>query len=397
MPLPTPFHEATSKHCVSLKYKDWSGYHAVCAYDTYPEREYFALRHAAGLIDVSPLFKYEVTGSGASHFLSRIMTKDITKLKVGQVTYCCWCDDQGHLLDDGTVARLSEEHFRVTSAEPAYAWMMQHSRGFEVHIEDSSEQFAALSVQGPNAREVLRQVTDIDMDGLKFFRVEQGQLASARCWVSRTGYTGDLGYEVWVPAADAVDVYDAILHAGRPFGAMPVGLDAMDITRIEAGFILNGIDYFPAKKCLIESRKSTPYEVGLGWTVQLNREPFIGQKPLQQEFQKGPKRKLVGLDVDWLETESLFAAHDLPPEVPAAAWRCGIPIYDAMGDFVGQATSGTWSPTLKKNLALATVSSEHAAVNTKLQIEMTVEYQRRTVTATVVETPFFNPERKRKP
>jgi aminomethyltransferase len=367
----------------------------VRSYDTYLEREYFAFRHTAGLIDVTPLFKYEVHGPDAAAFLSRIMVRDIGKLEVGQVTYLCWCDDHGKVVDDGTVSRLDDTYFRVTSAEPTLAWFHRYTRGYDVKLRDSTQEVAALSLQGPNSREILKQASDADLDSLKFFRFTKARIDNTDVIISRTGYTGDLGYEIWVESPHAVALWDAVIDAGKGYGLEPAGLDAMDITRVEAGFIMNGVDYYSAHHCLIESRKSTPYELALGWTVKLDRAPFNGQKALRAEKATGPNRAFVGLVIDWDEFEALFARHGLPPQVPAAAWRDPLPVFAKDGKQVGYATSGAWSPMLKKNLALATVRADHRKAGTELQIEVTVEYVRHRARAVVTKKPFFDPERKR--
>jgi aminomethyltransferase len=213
--------------------------------------------------------------------------------------------------------------------------------------------------------------------------------------VSRTGYTGDLGFEIWMENDDAIPVWDAVGGGGPGVRARTGRLDAMDVTRVEAGFILN-VDYYSSLRCLIPSRKSSPFELGLGWMVALDREPFIGRDALVHETQHGTPRRLVGLEVDWIEFEALFRSHRLPPEVHPGGWRDARPVYNQRGEFIGQATSGAWSPLLKKNLALATVRAESASPGTELRFEVTVEYERRTARAVVVDTPFFNPERKRK-
>ncbi len=395
MAIPSPFHPRTSALCQSLRWKDWSGYFAVCAYNAYPDREYYAFRHAAGLIDVTPLFKYEVHGPDAAPFLAHVMVKDINKLKVGQVTYCCWCDARGKLLDDGTVSRIRDSYFRVTAAEPSLSWLTRSVGTFDVTIEESTEDIAAVSIQGPCSRDILAKVTDGDVANLKFFRLIEAGINGFDATITRTGYTGDLGFEIWVSNEHAVGLWDALMDAGRDYGMVAAGLDALDVTRVEAGFIMNGVDYFSANHCLIESRMSTPYETGLGWTVNLDREPFIGQAALQREKSEGPKRKFVGLDLDWDEFEALHAKHNLPPEVCSAAWRNAKPVYSDRGKHVGQATSGAWSPTLKKNLALATIDAAHAKLGTVLRIEVTVEYVRQTVAAVVTKRPFFDPPRKR--
>lgn len=395
MPIPTPFHERTAALCTSLRWKEWAGYHAVCSFDTSHEREYYALRHAAGLIDVSPLYKYEVTGPDAGAYLAHLTVKDVRQLAIGQSTYLCWCDDRGFVIDDGTVTRFDEDVYRLTAAEPSWAWLQRYARGFDVTIEDSSARIGALSLQGPFARKVLADCCDADLAGMGFFRGEACRLGDTEVWVSRTGYTGDLGYEVWCDADRALPVWDALVDAGRAHGLEPAALDAMDVTRVEAGFIMNGVDYYSAHHCMIDAQKSTPYELGLGWTVQLERDSFVGQAALQAEKQRGPARKLAGLVVDWDEYEAMFNEHDLPPDVCSHAWRDGVPVYAKGGRQIGKATSGAWSPLLKQNLALADLEADACALGTKVDFEVTVEYERRRVTATVSRRPFFDPERKR--
>lgn len=392
MPIPTPLHPRTSKLCTSLRWKEWSGYHAVCSYDICHEREYHSFRHAAGMIDVTPLFKYDVRGKDACRFLCRIMSRNIAKLKHKQVSYLCWCDDEGKVVDDGTISHLDENFYRITSADPNLHWFLRHTRGFDVSVEDVSASLTAVAVQGPNARKVLSAACDANMDALKFFHLTHARMNGvASAIISRTGYTGDLGYEIWVDNADALKMWDALMDAGRPYGLEATALDAMDVTRVEAGFILNGIDYFSSLHSLIDSRKASPYELSIGWTVQLKRDPFIGQAALRKEKRSGPERLFVGLEIDWVELERHFAKHGLPPEIPTGAWRSPVPIYDLGGTFIGQATSGAWSPLLKKNLALATVGASHGSTGNRVKFEITVEYERKTVTATVVPKPFYDP------
>lgn len=400
MPIPSPFHERTSKLCTSYRWKDWSGYAAVCSYDSTHEREYFAFRESAGLLDVSPLWKYDVHGPDAAALLSRMMVRDVGKLKVGRVAYSCWCDDYGKVIDDGTVTRLAEDYYRVTAADPTLHWLLELGRGLRVSVEDSSARLAALALQGPRSRDILRAASDADMDALKFFCATRAKLDGLDVWITRTGYTGDLGYEVWCDRDEAVRLWDALIDAGGPHGIEPAGLDALDVSRIEAGFILLGVDYFSAPTVVLEARKSTPFEIGLGWCVDLDRTqqpPFIGGESLAAERRRGSTWALAGLEVAWEELEALYESYSLPPSLPATARRDGLPVYDDEGRQVGQVTSHTWSPILKKYIALASVLAPHAQPGTILQMEHTVEYQRRKVPAKVVKTPFFNPERKRKP
>ncbi|MEA2560761.1 MAG: aminomethyltransferase [Acidobacteriota bacterium] len=400
MPIPTPFHERTQSLCTSYRWKDWAGYCAVSSYDTSHEREYFAFRESAGLLDVTPLYKYEVSGPDAAALLSRMMVRDLSKLKVGRVAYTCWCDDDGKVIDDGTVSRLGESHFRVTSADPSLYWLHALSRRLDVQLEDSSTRLAALALQGPTSRAILRAAGVSDIDALKFFGVTRTSIGGSRgipVWISRTGYTGDLGYEVWVERDQALAVWDALMAAGSPHGIEPAGLDALDMARIEAGFILLGVDYYSSHKVILESRKSTPLELGFGWMVDLDRGNFIGRDAIAAEMKRGSIWQLVGLEASWEELEALYASFNLPPSLPPTARRDALPVYDGEGRQVGQATSHTWSPLLKKYLAIASVHRGFEAKGTKLQIEHTVEYERRKVTATVAPTPFYDPERKRKP
>jgi len=395
MPVPTPFHPRTSELCTSLLWKEWAGYHAVRSYDTTHEREYFALRHAAGLIDVSPLQKYEVRGPDAGDFLAFVLVRDVRRLRQGRMTYLCWCDGDGKVLDDGTVGRLAPDHYRVTSNHPARAWLERHAEGFRVTIEDATERLGTLALQGPKARDIACRAAGDAVAGLRFFRVMPATIGGVEGWISRTGYTGDLGYEVWVERGDALRAWDALIEAGRPYRLEPAGLDAMDVTRVEAGFVLNGVDYFSANRCLLETRKSTPDEIGLGWAVELDRDRFLGQAAIREERERGPAWHLVGLEYDWDEYEALFAEFGLPPVVRSGAWRDAVPVYDGEGRQVGQATSGAWSPILKKNLALASVRPGWHHAGQRLAVEVTVEYERRRVRATVARTPCFDPPRKR--
>lgn len=396
MPIKSPFFPRTVALCTSMKWKEWAGYYAASSYLTLHDMEYYALRHSAGLLDVTPLFKYRVQGADAAAFLSRIMVKDIGKLKVGRVTYCCWCNHEGKVVDDGTIMRHAENYFFVTSGDPSFSWFGRFTRGYDVTLEDVSESIAALAIQGPSSREILKQVTDADLDNLKFFGTTKTKIEEFEVYISRTGYTGDLGYEIWVENKRAVELWDALVREGRNYNMRPAGLDALDITRVEAGLILKNVDYYNALHVLIEDRKSSPFEISLGWMVDLDREPFNGQAALMAEKQKGSKWAMVGLDISWPEVEELYARHGLPPEVSGQAWRDSIPLYahGSKRNQVGYATSGTWSPILKKNIALATISQEYSQIGNKVQIEITVEHKRHQVTAIVSKMQFFNPERK---
>lgn len=395
MPRETPFHPRTSALCTSMRWKEWSGYHAVCAYEDCHEREYLAFRHAAGVLDVTPLHKYDVTGPDAARLLARVTVRDVTRLGHLRVQYTCWCDDDGKIVDDGTVTRLDDDHFRMTAAEPTLSWLSRHARGLDVRLEDVTDAIAALAVQGPRSRAVLAQVCDAQLEELPFFRAAPARFEGGfEGLVTRTGYTGDLGYEVWVANRDALALYDAVLGQAPLHGVRPAGLDALDVARLEAGFLLLGVDYLSSLAVTAAHRRSTPDELGLGWMVALDRDPFVGQGALRAERERGRGHALVGLDIDVVALEEMYDAWGLPLELPAGTCRDSAPLYSG-GRQVGYATSRAWSPTLKRYLALATVEAAHAAEGTQLSIEVKVEHRRRAIPARVATTPFFDPPRKK--
>jgi len=394
MPVGTAFHERTFQLCESLNYREWSGYYAVSSYEPHHEHEYNAIRNAAALIDISPLFKYRVSGKDATRLVDRIITRDMRKVSVGQVIYTPWCDEHGKVIDDGTVSRLAENTYRWTAADPSLRWFTQNSAGMDVHVEDISESVAALALQGPTAGHLLKSlVTGADIENLKYFRVTKGTIAGVPVEVSRTGYTGDLGYEIWVAADQALNVWDALMDAGRAFDIHPAGMLALDVARIEAGLLLIEVDFNSSKKALIEDQKYSPFELGLGRLVHANKNRFIGQAALLAEQKRGSAREIVGMEIEWPEVERLYENVGLPPAVSAIASRVAVPVFNDDTQ-VGKATSSTWSPTLKKMIALATVNRPYTKVGTALEFEITVEAKRHRVRARVVKTPFFNPKRK---
>ncbi|HET6668979.1 MAG TPA: aminomethyltransferase family protein [Pyrinomonadaceae bacterium] len=394
MPVGTAFHERTFPLCESLNYREWSGYYAVSSYEPHHEHEYNAIRNATALIDISPLFKYRLSGKDATRLVDRVITRDMRKVSVGQVIYTPWCDETGKVIDDGTVSRLEENIYRWTAADPSLRWFTQNSTGLEVQIEDISESVAALALQGPTSARLLQTVTTgAELKGLKYFRVTPATIAGVAVEISRTGYTGDLGYEIWVPAGKALQVWDALMVAGRAFDIHPAGMLALDVARIEAGLLLIDVDFNSSKKALIDEQKYSPYEMGLGRLVHLDKNRFVGQAALLREQQRGHAREIVGLEIDWPEVESLYEAVGLPPAVSPIASRVAVPVFHD-GRQVGKATSSTWSPTLKKMIALATVQRGSTKPGTRLQFEITVEAVRHRVGARVVKTPFFNPKRK---
>jgi aminomethyltransferase len=375
-------------------WRRWAGYVTASSYELTHDREYAAIRNAAALIDITPLYKYMVSGKDAARLLDRVVTRDVGKCKLAQVMYTPWCDSHGKVIDDGTISRLGDARFRMTSASPSVRWLAMNAIGMDVDVQDVTDATAALALQGPTSRAILADVVDADVAGLKFFKLVDATIRGVPVTISRTGYTGDLGYELWIPAEHAVKVWDALVEGGASRGIAPCGIWAMDVARIEAGLIMADIDYVSSHHALIESQKSSPFELNLGWAVSLDAGPFVGKRPLVAEKERGPAWQFVGIDVDWDSLEACYREVDLPPTLPTIAWRASVPLY-AGNKQIGYATSGCWSPLLKKYLALAHVESGWAKPGTEIHMEVTVEHRRKQALARVAALPFFNPERKR--
>jgi len=328
--------------------------------------------------------------------IDRIITRDATRLQIDQVYYACWCDDRGKVIDDGTITRLDETTYRWTAADPSLRWFRLNSRGLEVEIDEITEATAAVALQGPLSRDVLQDATDEDLTGLKYFRRRPSAVRGIPVDVTRTGYTGDLGYELWVDSDRAVELWDALMEAGRAYEIRPAGMLALDVVRVEAGLILLEADYTSSRHALIPEQAYSPFELGvLGTFTTFDKGEYVGKRALlAEQAAGGPARRLVGLAIDWDGIERLFAAQDLPPVLSPLTSRIPVPVYLGRRQ-AGRATSTTWSPTMKKAIALASVDKEHAAAGTRLDVEWTVEARRGRAPATVVELPFFDPPRKR--
>ena len=392
MPVGTPFHPRTFALCESLSYREWSGYYAVSAYETHHEHEYNAIRSAAALIDISPLFKYIVSGPGAARLVDRVITRDVASIGVGRVAYTPWCDERGMVIDDGTVARLDERRFRWTAAEPTLRWLHQNAAGLDVAIDDVSESVAALALQGPLAARVLR-ACGADIDSLRYFGAGPATIGGIAVDISRTGYTGDLGYEIWVPAGRAIEVWDALIAVGAPLGARPAGLLALDVARVEAGLLLLDVDFTGSRKAMTVDQQYSPIEMGLERLVDLDKPAFVGREALAAETARPPRRRIVGLEVDWNDVERLHERAGLVPVAPAAASRTAVPVMKG-GRQVGRATTTAWSPSLKRLIAIATIDAQHCAPGSRLKFEITIDARREWASATVAPMPFLNPPRK---
>jgi aminomethyltransferase len=382
--------------CLPQNWRRWAGYLVAGSYDLTLDREYWAIRNAAALIDVTPLMKYIIDGRDACRLLNRVVTRDMEKLKVGQVYYTGWCDDEGKLIDDGTVARLDESTYRLTAADPSLRWLTMNAVGLQARITEVTDDVAALSLQGPNSRKILNLCCEKSVDELKYFRLMHNRLGGVNVTISRTGYTGDLGFEIWIDAPQAVPVWDALMAAGRDYGIAPVGILAMDMARVEAGLFMLEVDYTSTDHAWIEAQKSTPYELGLDWTVALDKPGyFVGRRALEREQRDGSAWRLMGLEVDWVGMERLFAAVGLPPQIPGMAVRASLPIFLGAAQ-VGYASTASWSPLLKKYIALAHLRRPHYQPGTDVRLEVTVEHQRQHAPAKVVRLPFYEPEWKRR-
>jgi aminomethyltransferase len=393
----SPFHERTAALNRKLQWREWSGYWASSAYADALDIEYNAIREAAALIDVSPLYKYSVSGPDATRLVDRVITRDVTKLRVGQVYYTPWCDEHGKVIDDGTVHRLTDDSYRWTAADPQIRWLTLNARGLDVQIEDITETVAAVALQGPFSRAVLEVATGEDFTDLRYFRRRASTLAGIDIDVSRTGYTGDLGFELWIPADRGVDAWDALVAAGKPFGIRPAGMLALDVVRLEAGLVLLEVDYTSARHALNPEQNYSPYELAMGRLVDLGKDDFVGRLALRRERARGgAKRRLVGVALDWDAIDALYHAQDLPPAISASVDRTPVPVYADRGDpQIGKLTSHGWSPILKGAIGLASVPAAYEAVGTKLQAEWTVEGRRGRVEARVVPLPFLDLPRKR--
>lgn len=396
MSVGTPFHPRTSPRNAKQLWREWAGYLAALQYHDAHDVEYAAIREGAALVDVSPLFKYLVRGPDAPRLVDRVTVRDVRRLAVGQVWYTCWCDEDGKVVDDGTVARLDETTFRWTAADPSLRWLLLNAAGLDVEVLDVSESVAALALQGPLARRVLEAATGESFAELRYFRRRASRVRDVPVDVTRTGYTGDLGYELWVEADRAVEVWDAVWEAGAPFGLRPAGLNALDVVRVEAGLLLLDVDYTSSRRALVPGQAFSPFELGvLGRFVDFAKGPFVGQRALEAERRRGgPPRRLVGLELSWEGIEGAYAAHDLPPVMSPLTSREHVPVFAGRRQ-VGRATSTAWSPLLKRAIALASVAREVAAPGTELAVEWTVEARRALVGARVVPLPFFDPPRKR--
>jgi aminomethyltransferase len=385
--LRTPFHERARALSELDSFVPWSGYTTVDVF-TNVEQEYFAIRNASSLYDLTPMVKYHIAGADALRFLNRLVTRDVRKLAPGKVAYTVWCNDEGHLIDDGTLFCTAPNEYRLCTAEWQLDWFRASAIGFDVEIREITEEIAALAVQGPTSAHLLRAAGLAGIERLKPF--EHGQFSMQHrdaptipMMVSRTGFTGDLGYELWMQPADAESVWDALMEEGRTRAVRPIGSRALNMARIEAGFVLPNLDFVSAAHTLYLGTERSPLELGLSWLVDFGKGHFTGRRALLAEAARGPRRQLVGLDI-----EGTKPAHNALLYTESSGRK-----------EAGSITSATWSPTCKRNLALAMVNAPYIATGSQLWAEIYLNrelvWQRRMVRARVVERPFYAPPRRR--
>jgi aminomethyltransferase len=396
MSVGTAFFERQRQLNVKLSWGEWSGYHAPAVFADFVDIEYNAIREASAVIDVSPLYKYEVVGPDAVTLLDRVVTRDVSTIVDDQVIYTPWCDEEGKVIDDGTLTRLAADRFRVTAADPSYRWFVLNATGLDVEVRDVSESLAGLALQGRLSREVLASATGEDWSELRYFRRRPTRIADVDVDVTRTGYTGDRGYELWIPVEGALAVWDRVFEVGADHGIRPVGIQALDISRVEASLILIEAEYTSARHVFAPELKYSPFEIGLGRLLAFDKTAeFTGKRALVAERAAGgPERRLVGLELDWSAIEAMYARHGLAPQISPYVHRDPVPVYRE-GIRVGRATSVAWGPTIKRMVGFGSVAKHLTELGTRVSVEWTVEGERGKVGATVVPMPFLDLERKR--
>ncbi len=380
--LHTPFHARARELSQADSFVAWAGYTTVDVFTTM-EQEYFAIRNATTLYDLTPMVKYRIVGPDALPYLNRLVSRDLSKLKPDRVAYCVWCNDAGHLVDDGTVFRLGTDEYRLCTADRQIDWLLDSAIGFDVRIDEITEQIAALSVQGPTACAVLKNAGLQGIELLKPFDIGRFTLAGQPVVASRTGFTGDLGYELWMDPEGAETIWDALMAAGHSRGIRAIGSQALNIARLEAGFLSPHVDFVSAEHTIRTGRDRSPLELGLGWLVDFDKGHFNGRRALLAERERGPRRQLVGLDI-----EGNKPAHN------------ALLYTDSKGNKeIGSISSAAWSPTCKRNIALAMVDAPHfqtgSIVWAEIYMNRELVWERRMSRAVVVERPFFAPSRRR--
>jgi aminomethyltransferase len=419
----TPFHERTSALNETGLWEHWSNHLAAVRYQMSEKFEYFAVRNGAGIFDTSPLYKYRFSGPDAERYLGGLLARDPHRCAAGQAQYTLWCDDRGYVIEDGVLMHLADGTYLLTAAEPNLAYFQGLAGSLDVSIEDVSADWGILSVQGPRARTILAQVAP-DIADLPFFRVITTKVAGVQVHISRTGYTGDLGYEVWVPAADALTVWDAVWEAGRDHALTPFGMTALYMLRIEAGLVLLDVDFHSSRYAWTDEDRSTPIELGFGWMFRDlapgggagggangaangangaaarnghggNGRAFVGRDAIKRELRDRTSRwQLTGLVVDWKDYDRIYDEAGLIPPKDHNPIQEEYYVYDAELNQLGYATSQMYSPMLQRHIALARVPLDRVAEGSHVKLEAGVRHRYEYFDATTSKLPLFNPQRR---
>lgn len=393
----TPFHPRTADANKTGLWSHWAGYLSADKYLMSDKFEYWAIRNSAGVIDTSPLFKYRIRGRDAEKYLSGLLSRNIRKCRPGQAHYTVWCNDDGWVLEDGVVLRMSDDDFLLTTARANMAFFADQAGGLSVEIEDESAALGALALQGPYARDILAQLAP-EMADIGYFHLTPVKIGDAAVIVSRTGYTGDLGYEIWVEADDAVGVWDRLFDVATPYGVIPAGQNALLITRVEAGLILIDVDFESARYAWNDDQRSTPLELGMGWMfrdLDEDDRPFIGRRSIEKEIaDKTSRWRTVGIVADWQDWNRVYSQRGLVPPKDHSPQHGEHMLYDAADRRVGWTPSFLYSPSLQRHIGIARVEPGMAAAGTRLQLEVTIDHHYDMVGAEVTRLPFYNPPRK---
>ncbi len=393
----TPFHERIGPLNETGLWEHWSGCLTATKYQLSEKAEYFAIRNAAGLFDSSPLYKYRIHGPDAERFLAGVLARDIRTCPPGGAQYTIWCDDRGYVIEDGVILRHGPDEFVLTAAEPNLAYLEGLVGGLEVAIDDVSDDWAVLAIQGPRSRALLAGLTP-DVATLPYFGLVATSIAGVPVHLSRTGFTGDLGYEVWVRSEDALAVWDAVWAASRGQGIVPIGMTALYMARIEAGLLLLDVDFHSSRFAWTDADRSTPVELGLGWMlrdVATDDRPFIGRDAIRRELAgKTSRWKLSGLVLDWREYDRIWDAAGLIPPKDHTPVQDEYYVYDDELNQLGYATSQMYSPMLQRHIALARVPLDRSTPGSRVKLELAVAHRYEYFDAVVTRTPLFNPERR---
>jgi len=393
----SPFHERLREFNQGELWTHWAGQLSALRYDMSAKHEYFAIRNSAGLFDTSPLYKYWIRGRDAERFLAGVLTRDIRACRPGQAHYTVWCDDRGFVLEDGVFFRHSETEFLLTCARPNFSYFSALMGTLEVEIQDVSDAYGVLALQGPRSRDILALIAP-DAAELAFFSLCHTKIGPAAVTISRTGYTGDLGFEIFVRADDALPVLDAVLAAGEGRGLRLFGEQALLMARIEAGLVLIDVEFGSSRLAFIDDERFTPKELGFGWMlrgIDSDDRPFIGRTAIRREIaEKSSRWSMVGVMLDWAHHDQLYTDAGLIAPKDETPLSYESMLYDDAGQRVGYATTLMYSPVLQRHIGMARVRPEVATAGSRVNVEVTINHEYRTVGAEVARLPLFNPKRK---